>query len=61
MSLEKACKKLILVLATSTSITKTRRKVVKIAKTAETVETVGADKDGKKSKSEYLENLARAL
>ena len=43
-------KKLASVLATSTPVTKTRKKVA---------EAAGADKDGKKSEDKYLENLAQ--
>ena len=66
MSLEKKFKKLVLILATFTPVTRTRKKAVettetvktaeavktsKIAKTAKTIETVGAGKNSEESKS----------
>ena len=50
------------VLATSKSVTGTREKTVETpeaVETAKAVETAGTGKDGKKSKGEYSENLAR--
>ena len=61
-------KKLVLVLATSILITITKKKAVKtpkttrtakIAKIAEAIETAGTNKDGKKSKGEYLKNFVQ--
>ena len=51
----KGYKKLVSVLATSTLVTGTRKEAVDIIGTAQ------ASKDGKKSKSKYLENLAQVL
>ena len=45
-------KKLVLVLAASTPVSKTREETV------EAVEIAGVGKDGEKSEREYLENLA---
>ena len=67
---EKRVKKLVLILATSRPVTGTSEKAVETAETgktakaveiAEAIETVGADKDGKKSKGGYSENLTRVL
>ena len=57
-------KKLVSVSATSTPVTRTREKTVETAKameTAKAIKTAGTGKDGKKSESEYPENLARVL
>lgn len=60
-------KKLVLLLATSTLIIRTRLEAVEIVETAETVETVetfetaGVGKNGKKNEGEYPKNLARVL
>ena len=48
-------KKLVLVLATSTPVTETRKETIKV------VETAGVGKDGEESESKYSENLARVL
>lgn len=50
---KESAKKLVSVLATSTPITRIRKEAV------QTAEATG--KDGKESKSEYLENLAQVL
>ena len=47
---ERAVKKLVSVSANSTPVTETREEAVR---TAEVVENAEADKDGKRSKSEY--------
>lgn len=46
-------KKLVLILAIFTPVTRTREETVEVVKTAR------ADKDGKKSKCKYSENLAQ--
>ena len=56
MSLETRCKKLVLVLATSTPVTRTKEKAVE---TAKTVETAGIGKDGKESVGKYPKNLVQ--
>ena len=55
-------KKLVSVLATSTSVTETKEETIETAETVETAkadEIVGTGKDGRKSKGEYPENLAQ--
>ena len=61
---KKKCKKLVSVSVTSILVIGTREKAVETAKTADATEvakTVGANKNGKKSESEYLKYLAQVL
>ena len=57
-------KKLVLVLAASTLMTRTRKETVEIAEVveiAEAVGTAGISKDGKKSKGKYPENPTSSI
>ena len=51
--------KLVLVLATSTPVIKTREEAVEIVQIVEAVKTVWKGKNSKKNKGKYLENLAQ--